>query len=730
VNSAVTGPTIAIRPKPKSQQRSRPRTIVGWTIVGVFWLLVGLFLLGYATTKVPPPSSFATAQTSIFTFDDGKTELGRVGTLNRIDVALSQVPLGVRHAVLAAEDRNYYSEPGVSVHGIARALAANVRGGGISQGGSTITQQYAKNAFLTQNRTITRKIREIFIAIKLDRTTSKDQILQDYLNTIYFGRGAYGISTAAQAYFGKPVASLDNAQGALLAAAIQAPSRYDPLKHPAAAQARWRYVLDGMVSKKWLAPSEADALRFPAVRPPSTRDLLGGPNGYLVAAVSAELDAHGFDDDRLARSGYRVVTTINRKLQSAAVTAVQDRLGKRPEPVGALAAVRPDSGRIVAMYGGRDYTGTQPAASINLATNRRPPGSSFKPYTLATALSEDVSLRTDYRGTSPLVVDGWDPSKGNVVRNDSGEQCPRCDLIRSTALSVNTVFAQLVLQVGPEKVAALAKAAGVSAPLAGSGGFVPPSITLGTKNVSPLDQASGFATFAAGGEHMAPYLVAKVLDSAGRAAYTAKPARTRAFSSEVAADATYAMTKVIRYGTGTRARLHDGRPVAGKTGTTTNSTDAWFVGFTPQLSAAVWLGNVDNAPLTNVPGYSGGVYGGQLPAEIWKGFMTAAMDGVPVQDFPAPAFGGSTASGLPPPPPTPTSSPSSSLSSSPPLSPPPRTPASSSARPTTSPSTRSPASHSPSAAHSPTAARIATAAGGPPAARSASPPATPTPPPP
>ncbi len=689
--------------------------------MGGFLLLVGLFLFGYLTTTVPPPSSFATAQTSIFTFADGTSELGRVGTLNRIDVPLSEVPLGVRRAVLAAEDRKYYDEPGVSVQGIARALWANIRGGGITQGGSTITQQYAKNAYLTKERTFTRKLREIFISIKLDRTRTKDEILRDYLNTIYFGRGAYGISTASQAYFGKPVADLDVAQGAVLAAAIQAPSRYDPLKNPAAARARWQYVINGMVAEQWLSASQAAGLRFPTVRKPTTRNALGGPNGHLVTAVQAELDAHGFDEDRLAASGYRVITTVDRRLQSAAVAAMTDRLGTRANPVGALAAVVPSTGAIVAMYGGRDYTGTQPAAQINLATNPRQPGSSFKPYTLAAALADGVSLRTEYRGTSPLVLPGWG-STGNLVRNDSGEQCLRCDLVRATALSVNTVFAQLVLQVGPQNVARLAKAAGVTAALAGSDGFVPPSITLGTRSVSPLDQAAGYATFAAQGVHVAPHLVAKVVDAAGHAVYTAKPTRTRAFSADVAADATYAMTKVVSYGTGTRARLDDGRPVAGKTGTTTNNTDAWFVGFTPQLSAAVWLGNVDNAPLTNVPGYSGGIYGGQLPAEIWKAFLTAALRGQPVKNFPDPVFGGSTSGGLPPPAPSPSPTPtpsspapsasSASATASPPASPGSSTPKRSvSPRPSRSRSRPpSPAGPTPPAASSATPATPATPA--------------------
>ncbi len=653
----------------------------------VFFACVGLFLFGYLTTTIPSASAISTAQTTILTYGDGRSELGRIGSLNRIAVPLAQVPVPVRRAVLAAEDRNFYDEPGVSVQGIARALVANVRGGEISQGGSTITQQYAKNAFLTHQRTISRKVREIFIAIKLDRSESKNQILEDYLNTIYFGRGAYGIQTAAQAYFGKPVSQLDVAEGAVLAAVVRAPSLYDPLTHPAAAKSRWRYIVDGMVGQGWLAPTDAAALRYPKVSKPSNRDALGGPTGHLIQAVKRELAAKGFDEERLSTGGYRVVTTVDERLQKAAVRAQDEVLGARKRPVSGMAAVEPGTGRILAMYGGRDFTGSQPAAQVNLATNRRPAGSSFKPYTLATALEQGISLRTEFRGTSPLFVDGWN-SKDHLVHNDSGEQCPRCDLVAATAHSVNTVFAQLVIEVGPDKVAETAHAAGITADLTDAGGEVPASVTLGTKSVSPLEQADGFATFAAGGVHVAPYLVAKVVDSDGHVAYAPKPKRQRAFGEDVAADATYAMTKVVEYGTGTRAQLPDGRPVAGKTGTTTNNTDAWFVGFTPQLSTAVWLGNVNNKPLRNVPGYSSGVYGGQLPAEIWRVFMNDAMKGQPQKDFPPPAYVGNTGSGLPPPPPSPT--PSASISPSPTASPsgsPSPTP-SASASPSASPSRR------------------------------------------
>lgn len=673
------------RPAPRRAFRVSRRG-VGWTIVGAFFGAVALFLIGYWTTTVPSPKSFSTAQTTIITYRDGRTQLGRIGSTNRIDVPLTQVPLAVQHAVLAAEDRNYYSEPGVSIKGILRALWADVRGGGVTQGGSTITQQYAKNAFLTQQRTITRKIREVFIAIKLDRTQSKDQILQDYLNTIYFGRGAYGIETASEAYFGLHVSQLDAAQGAVLAGLITAPSYYDPALHPTASRARWQYVIAGMKKQGWLSPAQAASISYPTVIAPRILDVYGGTNGYLVEAVKSELASLGYSESQLAAGGYRVVTTLDPTMQRAAVAAVRGVLGRAVEPVAGMAAVQPGTGEIRAMYGGQDFTGTQPAAQINLAENRRPVGSSFKPYTLATALSQGISLRTLYRGTSPLVVPGWN-SPGHLVQNDSNEQCPRCDLVQATALSINTIYAQLVMQVGPANVAAMAHAAGITAPLHDRSGYVAPSITLGVYNVSPLEQADGFATFAAGGIHAVPHLVAEILDSSGHPVYLARPKLNRAFSPQVAADATYAMSQVVSYGTGTRAQLANGRPAAGKTGTTSNYTDAWFAGFTPQLSAAVWIGNVNDSPLTNFPGYPSGVYGGQLPAEIWKAFMDAALANTPVVGFPAPVFLGSTSRGLPPLP-TASPTPSPSAASSP-------TPTPSARRPSPTPSLTSTPSRPP-----------------------------------
>ena len=683
-------PAATVRTR-RSRRAGWRRFLVGLgaTVLVGFLALVVLCAVIYARTEIPSPNSVVTAQTTVITYADG-AEMGRFGAQNRRSVALRTVPADVQHAVLAAEDRNYYSEPGISPRGIARAVWVDLRGGSASQGGSTITQQYAKNAYLTQQKTLTRKFREIFYAVKLDHSRSKDAVLEDYLNSVYFGRGAYGIQTAAETYFHTTVDHLDAAQGAVLAALIRAPAYYDPVTHPTAARDRWHYVLDGMVGKRWLTRSEAAALRYPAASRDRPRNTLGGPNGYIIDAVRRELATKGFDENRLSSGGLTVRTTINRKAQNAAVAAESAVLGKISGPVSALVAVEPGDGAVRAMYGGRDYV----AQPRNLATQAsRLPGSSFKPYTLATALKQGISLRTVYDGTSPKFVKGY--GANDQVRNDSGEQCYRCSLVTALERSVNTVFVPLAVDVGPSAVAATAHAAGIpdSTRLADPSGYTAAGITLGVYGVHPIDQAVGFATFAARGTRAEPYVVEGVTDRGGHPLYRAQPKTAGAFTADVAADATYAMREVIEgsQGTARRARLAGGRPAAGKTGTTSENKDAWFVGFTPQLSAAVWIGNENNAPLTNVPGFRGGIYGGTLPAEIWKSFMDAALAGVQPVDFPPPTFVGSTRSGLRSPPPSRAPSPTPSAPS----------PVPSATTPAASPSPRPSSSPVPSGTPSP-----------------------------
>jgi len=663
-----------------------------WGLLIAFVATVVLVGIGYATTPIPNPSSFATAQQTTLYYSDGKTQLATLGNTTRVDVSLSQVPLQVQHAVLAAEDRHYYSEPGISPTGIIRALVTDIRGGEISQGGSTITQQYVKNAYLTSQRTFTRKFKEIFISVKLANERSKSQILEDYLNTIYFGRGAYGIEAAAKAYFNKDVSKLDAAQGAVLAATISQPSYYDPAINLAASKARWHYVINGMVSQHWLTASQAASMQYPQFR---TKTQAQGSTctrwvSFICDAVRQELTNDGFDADRLNAGGYRVITTINKNDQTAAVNAenqfsggyLHNGIDKGRE--SGLVSVQPGDGAIRAMYGGSKACKPHPhpdqctdlsgvTGYFGGADYARPPGSSFKPYTLIAALKDNVGLDSTYNGPPSIQVNG------STIHNSEGESCGTCTLLQALAESINTIFVPLAEQVGPDKVVQAAYDAGIpkSRKL---GAF--PSITLGPDDVSLLDQANGYATIAAQGERATPYIVARVETRKGEVVYKAKKKTSHAFDAPVMADTTYAMTKVLDCSfKGTACgRALSGRPAAGKTGTNgapqgqTGNLDAWFIGFTPQLSTAVWYGNADRHKVVTVNGAP--LFGGNLPALTWQAMMNNALSGQPVQAFPPPAHVGSNQGSASPLPssasPSPSqSSSSSSPSTSPSVSPPP-----------------------------------------------------------
>jgi membrane peptidoglycan carboxypeptidase len=626
------------------------RQVLALSTGGVL-LLIGLFLIAYFMVSIPDPNKLAVAQSTQFVYADGTTAIGSDGAANRTSVTLQQVPVSVQHAVLAAEDRNFYSEPGISVSGMGRALWVDVRGGDVSQGGSTITQQYAKNAYLTQQRTIFRKIKEIVIALKLSHQRSKSQILQDYLNTIYFGRGAYGVQTAAQAYFGRDVSQLNASQAALLAAVIRAPSYLDPAKNPQAAKARWQYVLNGMVKKGWLTQQQEAAAHFPPRGLRTTRDVssLAGPKGYIIRAAEAEMAAHGISEDRINLGGLRVTTTLQQQAQDAAVKAVDSTLPSSapPDLRTALVAVEPGTGKVLALYGGTDY---QKQQFDDATQGTAQPGSSFKPYVLVTALEHGIALSTKYNGHSPQTI------AGQHVTNFGDEQFGKIDLVAATAHSVNTVYYQLGLAAGgPSAVAETAKKAGITSHLdpQAAGG----SLFLGggsSVDVHPIDQADAYATFAAQGMHAPAYLVAKVTDSSGHTIYEAHPKSERVFAPDVMADTTTALQAVLKNGTATGARLAGGRPAAGKTGTTSANRAAWFVGYTPQMSASVALFRDHNKPLQGILGRSE-VTGGSVPASIWKAFVDAALEGQPVKPFPPAAHVG--ASPTPSPTPTPTATP-------------------------------------------------------------------------
>jgi membrane peptidoglycan carboxypeptidase len=612
--------------------------------IGAFFLLIFLLgVVGYVLTDLPSPAG--TNQASSIRYSDG-SEIGRVGAENRKLVSLNDVSDPAQKAVLAAEDRGFYSEPGISPRGIFRALVANLKGGGVQQGGSTITQQYAKNAYLSHERTFTRKVKEFFISLKLSHKLSKDQILENYLNTIYFGRGAAGIEVASNTYFNKHAKDLTVAEGAVLAASIRSPAAYDPTRHSTRAKDRWNYVLNGMVKKGWLTKEERAGLKYPTVLEPGkgggarTNDR-SGPNGFILDHVEEELAQHGFTEDRLAQGGYVVQTTIRKQAQDAAVAAMKvipdAKPGDKAAVQGSLVAIVPGTGEVYAYYGGRDGNKGFDYGSSGTGVQ---PGSSFKPYTLATALDQGIGLGTRVDGSSPQTF------AGQVVHNDEGDPpLGQIDLVKATELSVNTAYYNLAKKVGVNNIADVAHRAGIPEgdTLKDDKGGRGLGITLGVYPVHVIDQANGYATFANGGVAAKPFFVKSVRDRDSNTVYGVKQVNSRAFGADVAADATYALQQVVNSGTGTRAQLA-GRPAAGKTGTTSKNINAWFCGYTPQLSAAVWIGRANGTPLKGVLGSTRGVYGGTVPAGIWKQFMEGALQGQDVKQFPPRANVGRNAS--------------------------------------------------------------------------------------
>lgn len=638
------------RPDRKSPERKRRRRR-RWKIFGISCLVFVLLIAGtivtlYVTTKVPTPSQISTNQVSTITYSNGKTVMAKIGAQNRTDVPISKVPVAVRNDVLAAEDRGFYSEPGISPKGILRAAWTDVRGSNV-QGGSTITQQYVKNAFLTQARTFKRKFREIFIAVKLDRKYSKDQILEWYLNTIYFGRGAYGIQAAAETYFGKPVNKLDVAEGAVLAASIRSPALYDPENHPGNAKARWHFVIDGLVKMGKFTQAQADRLKYPRVKPigRGTLNQFTGPSGLIVARVKAELAANGFDESTLNRDGLKIVTTIDPRAQHDAEQAVKQTFTGQPRSLRqALVAVDPATGKVLAYYGGSSGTG------FDYAQAWRQPGSSFKPYVLAAALTEtqhgkaDITDNTYYNGSSGQTLGGV------VVHNSDGESCSYCTVTTAMTMSLNTVFYKMGLQIGPRTVAAIAHDAAIprrrtdnnKPTLQDSSGAVDGGISIGQYEVRPIDQAAGYATIASGGVRRDPYFVQKVIDPSGHVLYQHEADGKRVLTPQVANDVTYSMEQVAA---SSGDALAAGRPSASKTGTaqlgdTGQNKDAWMVGFTPKVSASVWVGTDGSKPIVNAAGNI--VYGSGLPGQAWKAFMDSYLGDSPQQQLPsAPVIGGS-----------------------------------------------------------------------------------------
>ncbi len=601
--------------------------------LGGFGFIAGsvLFALAYFTVDIPDANAYVNSQSTIIQYSNGE-EIGRVGTQNRQIVPLAKIPLNVRHAVLAAEDKSFYSNRAFSVTGILRAVLNNLKGGSL-QGGSTITQQYAKTAFLTPSRTIQRKIKELVISIKLENQLSKDQIFESYLNTIYFGRGSYGVMTASQQYFNRNVDQLTNAQAAVIASILRSPGLYDPAFKEGNAERlanRFQYVINNMVDAGWLEKDAAAKMQLPTVAPRSTSGQLSGPKGHIIEAVTKELAKLGFSQDQLLVGGLVIKTTLDQKAQQSAVDAVNKFYpSKAPDNLHiGLVAIRPGTGEIVALYGGRDYLQRQlsdATQSIALA------GSTFKPFSIVAGLEQGIPLTSMWNGDSPQTFD--DAGKPYEVSNYGNEGWGQIDLLYATKHSVNTVFVPLGIKVGPTAVVDVARRAGIPESVA----MMPtPSVVLGVASPHVIDVANAYATFAAQGIKSKPYLVAQVMGSNKGVLYEAKQESQEVFSKEVMADLTYALKGVVTGGTGAAA-LALGRPAAGKTGTSQSNASAWFSAYTPQLAASVALFRDSASESLNGIGGLNSVTGGTFPAKIWTAFMKGALKGEPVMDFPAPS---------------------------------------------------------------------------------------------
>ncbi|NJP41909.1 transglycosylase domain-containing protein [Actinacidiphila epipremni] len=638
------------RPRRSGWRRLLPtwRVVTG-TVLAVLVLLLGGFFLGYTLVSIPDPNAAAVAQNNVYYYADGKTELARDGAVNRQNVTLAEVAKTAQYAVLSAEDRNFYHESAVSPKAMARAAWNTATGKG-KQSGSTITQQYVKNYYLTQNQTASRKVKEFFIAIKLDRNESKDQILEGYLNTSYYGRNAYGIQAAAQAYFHKNAADLTTAEGAYIATLLNAPSEYDLAAHPEnapAAKARWNYVLDGMVKEGWLTASERKATVFPTIGKPVPLASKAGQRGYIIEAVDDYLDSHHIvSSDDLRRGGYRIVTSIQKGKEDAFVAAAQsqvyDKLGtkKADKYVRAGgASIDPATGEVVAIYGGVDYTKQYVSSATNATYH---PGSTFKPVILAAALQHDAQTQggdpitptTIYDGRNKRPVVGPDGPVGYAPENEDKVSYGHINVTRAMDKSVNSVFAQMAQDVGTQKVVETARDLGMPEDVK-----IPttPAMALGSFGASPLDMAQVYATLANHGKEV-PYTLVREVSKDGDDVALPKREAEQNVPREAADTVTQVLRSVVESPGATAVVAQDsGWPSAAKTGTADEDKAAWFAGYTPKLATVVALFgmNPDNGkqePLYQAMN-TARINGGGPPGNMWAAYTAKALAGTPPTDF-------------------------------------------------------------------------------------------------
>jgi penicillin-binding protein 1A len=616
-------------------------------------------LLTASRSEAQPINLDPLPQRSLIYEKDGKL-LGPLPAVeNRAPVTLNEIPSMVKRAILSVEDENFYSHTGVNLRATMRALFTNVQAGGVEQGGSTITMQLVKNALPDPTKQgLARKSYEAILAWRIEQTMSKDEIFERYLNTVYFGNGTYGVQAASETYFGKNVDAVTWPEAALLAAMIRDPRDYDPFTNPPLAIERRHIALQRLVETGDLTQAEADLYAFTPL-PTSPSQVAVPPKDYFIEQVKQSLlDDPSFNlgDDYTARynavfkGGLRIYTTLDPALQLKAIQSRNDTLPNK-DPDGlfviggakdtgsacpqlndgaghclgtiAMVSVEPSTGAVRTLVGGPGFEKWK----YNLAThpNGRQPGSSMKAFVLAAALEQGISINDTIDGGQCSIKNPGGTPDPYVQKGEGGV----ASLVRQTAGSVNCAFLRLGQIVGIDKVIAQARKMGVKVPLDNVVSF-----PLGVNIVTPLEMAGAYAAIANDGLFNPPYFVDKITDASGKVIYQHEPTPTRVMSSQSARQEIVALQAVVTGGTGTRAQIA-GRPVAGKTGTTDGHGDAWFIGFTPQLATAVWMGNPESVvPMNSVGGIN--VFGGTFPALVWHNFMVEAMTMVPIVQFTAP----------------------------------------------------------------------------------------------
>ncbi|MGW1618177.1 transglycosylase domain-containing protein [Streptomyces sp. NPDC002172] len=653
---------------------------------------------------VPDENQAAKSQNNVYYWADGKQMVATGTGINRQNVTIDQIPEAMQYAVISAENKSFYTDPGVDFKGIARALV-NMAQGGETQGGSTITQQFVKNTYLSQDQTITRKFKEMFISIKVGTKFTKPEILQGYLNTSYFGRGAYGIQAAAQTYYGVDAKDLTPSQCAVLASLLKGATYYDPAGNPdidpaATKEAnykrshdRWAWILEEMHKDQHLTDAEYQTAvkKYPL---PQGRKAVKGMTGqisYLADTAKKYVLAHSnITEAQFDQGGFQIYTTFDKDKVNALTAAVEKVQKARLDPKNrdkdkyvqfGAASVVPDDGAIVALYGGAGYENNH--FTNNADTSGVPVGSTWKPFVLAAAM-QDGTYKTDGVGVSPLSKYNGDDNlkvrrpdgtyylnKDNSIfrqRNESAYPWGYITLRKAMEQSINTPFVQLGVDVGMTKVRDMAQASGILPDSMSQD--LNPSFAIGTSTPSAIRMADAYATFAASGEHVDPYSVTAVKQDGQELSGFGKPKTTRAMEENVANNVTDVLQNVIQNGTGTNAKAL-GRTAAGKTGTTDSNKSAWFVGYTKQLSTSVAMfrENPKDAELLSMNGTAGvaSIHGGDIPTSVWTEYMKAALKGKNDLGFPEATKIGEVAdeAGAPSPTPSPSITPSETPSETP-----------------------------------------------------------------